>query len=149
MNNEKHFSGIEQTVFYALEKAIKTYRQFAQRNIRGSQLNITIDQWLVLRTIKDHPDLTQSQMAAIVFKDYASVTRIIELMVDKGYLMRSFHKTDRRRYQLKLTDEGMEIHDKLVPIVQYNRETALDGLRLEEISQLQLLLQKITANCTK
>ena len=149
MNDEKHFSGIEQTVFYALEKAIKTYRQFAQRNIRGSKLNITIDQWLVLRTIKDHPDLTQSQMAAIVFKDYASVTRIIELMVDKGYLMRSFHKTDRRRYQLKLTDEGMEIHDTLGPIVQYNRETALAGLRLEEISQLQLLLQKITANCTK
>ena len=148
MKNEHQISRIENTVFYALEKAIKSYRQFAQRNIRKSQLDITIDQWLVLKTIKDQPDLTQTKMAAIVFKDYASVTRIIELLVERSYLTRSFHPVDRRRYQLHLTPLGKKVYEQLVPIVYSNRERALNGLEAAEVEQLQHLLQKITDNCT-
>ncbi len=39
--NPKH------TVFYSIEKAIKTYRQFAQRRLSVRNIDITIDQLLV------------------------------------------------------------------------------------------------------
>src|SRR5436853_7903914 len=96
---------LKDVLFYNLEKSIKVYRQFAQRNLAAQGYNITIDQWLVLKTLHDNEGITQQQVAVIVFKDYASVTRIIELLVTKHFIIRSFHTTDRRRFELALTTE--------------------------------------------
>ena len=139
---------LEKTPFYALDKAIKTYRQFAQRNIKAAGFSITIDQWLLLKTIHDHPGMTQKEMAEIVFKDYASVTRMIELLVRKGYLLRTFHPADRRRFELTFTAKGKKTIDQLIPIIQSNRRTALEGLTQDDQSQLKTLLDKITQNCS-
>jgi DNA-binding MarR family transcriptional regulator len=140
-------SRIENTVFYAIDKAIKSYRQFAQRNIKRSKIDITIDQWLTLKTIHDNPDMTQREIADKVFKDYASVTRMIELLVKRGYLKRSFHEEDRRRFTLVLTEKGYHIHAILTPIVHHNRTVALEGLTIEDVAKLHELLEKITHNC--
>jgi hypothetical protein len=81
---------IANTLFYALERAIKTYRQFAQEQIAAAGIDITIDQWLVLKTLRDNPDITQ-QIGVRVFKDFASITRIIQLLVTKGFIKRANH----------------------------------------------------------
>lgn len=140
-------SRLDRTVFYALEKAIKSYRQFAQRNLRQQSLDITIDQWLLLKTIHDEPGLSQKEMAGRVFKDYASITRMIELLVKRGYLKRSFHKSDRRRFKLALTDEGEKIYKQLIPVISSNRKTALEDFTDQQIETLYHLLSKMTNNC--
>ena len=75
---------LKDTVFYSLENAIKSYRQFGQRDINRTGLDITIDQWLVLKTLEDSPGISQQHLAALVFKDVASITRITDLLVKKG-----------------------------------------------------------------
>ena len=99
---------LDQIIFYSLEKSIKLYRQFAQKSIEKKGLDITIDQWLVLKTIEDNADITQLQIAINVFKDYASITRIIEILVTKKFLERNFHSVDRRRFDLSITKLGFE-----------------------------------------
>ena len=133
-------------IFYTLEKSIKTYRQFAQKNITDGYFNITIDQWLVLKTIQEDSTLNQQQLAVKVFKDFASVTRIIELLVKNGYLLRNFHKEDRRRFKLTLSKEGTKIIKSLEPIINSNRNKALKGISKTDIEKLQSLLTAITAN---
>ena len=133
-------------IFYTLEKSIKTYRQFAQKNITDGYFNITIDQWLVLKTIQEDSTLNQQQLAVKVFKDFASVTRIIELLVKNGYLLRNFHKEDRRRFELTLSKEGTKIIKSLEPIINSNRNKALKGISITDIEKLQSLLTAITAN---
>ena len=133
-------------IFYTLEKSIKTYRQFAQKNITDAGFNITIDQWLVLKTIQEDSTLNQQQLAVKVFKDFASVTRIIELLVKNGYLLRNFHKEDRRRFELTLSKEGTKIIKSLEPIINSNRNKALNGISKIDIEKLQSLLTAITAN---
>jgi DNA-binding MarR family transcriptional regulator len=60
---------LNQVVFYAIDKAIKSYRQMAQKNINKHGLDITIDQWLLLTSLRNNPDATQQQIAEAVFKD--------------------------------------------------------------------------------
>lgn len=134
-------------LFYTLEKAIKTYRQFAQKNITKAGFDITIDQWLVLKTLQQQPGIAQQEIAAMVFKDFASVTRIIELLVIKGYLNRSAHATDRRRSNLTLTDKGNTIIAEIQPLIMSNRKTALNGIDNEEVDLLSGVLFKLTENC--
>lgn len=134
-------------VIYSIEKAIKVYRKMAQSNFQTAQMNITIDQALLLILLQSRPELTQVEMAEILFKDYASITRMIELMVKNDFLNRRDHKSDRRRKELSVSDKGVATIKKLLPIIQMNRKTALEGLSDTEINQLDKLLKKITNNC--
>ena len=80
------------TVFYTIERAIKEYRKFAQNNIADKVKDITVDQALILFFLEKHPELSQQEIATLVFKDKASVTRMINLMVSKGYIERSINE---------------------------------------------------------
>ncbi|MBK6355059.1 MAG: MarR family transcriptional regulator [Saprospiraceae bacterium] len=140
---------IDQIIFYSVEKSIKSYRQFAQKCIDKKGLDITIDQWLVLKTIENNAGMTQQQIAINVFKDYASITRIIEILVTKKYLERNFHSVDRRRFDLSITKLGFEMLKRLTPIIESNRKQALNGITKSEIELLKNVLNKITENVSK
>lgn len=135
-------------IFYTLEKSIKTYRQFAQKNISKKGYNVTIDQWLVLKILQDNEGITQQQLAEIVFKDYASVTRIIELLVNKKYIHRNFHSSDRRRFALTLSAEGKKLLTKIQDDIDENRSKALKGISKSETETVRKTLNKIISNCT-
>src|SRR5579863_4276391 len=139
---------LDQIFFYSLEKAIKSYRQFAQRNMMKQGFDLTIDQWLVLKSIIDNPEWTQQEVAEAAFKDFASVTRIIDLLVKKGYLTRAIHTGDRRRFKLAPTKKAIENLVAMGPVTTRNREVALHGISKEEAALVQGYLLKIIENCT-
>ena len=138
---------LNQVVFYAIDKAIKSYRQMAQKNINKHGLDITIDQWLLLTSLRNNPDATQQQIAEAVFKDYASITRMIEILVQKQIIVRHFQPDDRRRSYLEITSKGLDVLTAIDPVIQANRSQALDGILDAEIEQVKTVLQKIASNC--
>lgn len=140
---------ITDVIFYTIEKAIKSYRKFAQRRIDQAKLDITIDQWLVLNCLSKNENISQNKLAELIFKDVASVTRIIDLLVKKEYVIRSFHSSDRRRFNLTITDKGDTIIREASRIVNENRSAALENISEEEAKQADLILQKLIANCEK
>jgi DNA-binding MarR family transcriptional regulator len=82
-----------------------------------------------------------------VFKDFASVTRIIQLLESKDYVRRRTHETDGRRSSLRLTRAGAALISDLEPIIRANRRQALQGLTSTEIERMREMLALITANC--
>ncbi len=137
------------TIIYSIEKAIKSYRKFAQRNIQEIDATITVDQAILLILIDKDPTLSQMEMADLLFKDYASITRMIELMVRKNYIERTINPKDRRRYFLHLSTKGIDSLKKLAPVILSNRIQALKGLTILEQNQLNMLLLKVIQNCSK
>jgi MarR family transcriptional regulator for hemolysin len=138
---------LEDILFYSLEKSIKRYRQFAQQQLVKNGFDITIDQWLLLKTLHDHPEQTQNQIAQKIFKDYASVTRIIDLLVLKQYLTRIIHPADRRRSKLSLTESALKLLEEMRPIIDNNRKIALRNISKEQLDQCQQVLDVIFNNC--
>ncbi len=138
---------LEQTIFYHIERTIKRYRQFAQARLNEAGFDITVDQWLVLNSILKHPEFSQADIAQRVFKDQASVARITDLLVKKGYLSRSASTNDRRRNEVAVTAEGLSLMQAVMPTVEQYRQAALKDLSAEAIHQLQLTLDVIFDNC--
>ncbi|MFN0202189.1 MAG: MarR family winged helix-turn-helix transcriptional regulator [Bacteroidia bacterium] len=138
---------LDEILFYTLEKSIKVYRKFAQNQILKNGYDITIDQWLVLKTLHENEQFPQNQIAEIVFKDYASITRIIELLVQKEYVHRKVNTADRRKFELEITENGNKMIEEIYPIVMENRKQALTGLTNEEVKHLKELLEKVIINC--
>jgi DNA-binding MarR family transcriptional regulator len=138
---------LTQSFFYSLERAIKAYRQFAQARIDDSGIDITVDQWLVLRTLQESPDLTQQQVGIAVFKDFASIARIVQLLVRKRYLRRGPHPSDARRSALTLTARGLAATRALEPVILRNRRRALGGIPAADARRAQVLLDTVSTNC--
>ena len=139
---------LSNVLFYSLDKAIKQYRRLAQANIDRAGIAITIDQWLVLRVILETDDLTQTEIGDRVFKDQASVARIIRLLAERGLLAAEALPYDGRRTQLRVTEEGQRILDAVQPIILSNRQIALRGLSDTDKTVLHQLLEQIYRNCT-
>lgn len=139
---------LNDTLLYTLDKCFRTYHQFAQRNVRKAGYTITIDQWLILKSVGENPDITQNDISKIVFKDSASITRIIQLLVNAGYLSRSVYPTDRRRVNLTLTESGKKITEEVNEIAITNRAAALKNIDKNEIDAMKLMLQHIITNCS-
>lgn len=140
---------LDSIFFYHLDKAIRTYRQYAQSRLKEMGFDITVDQWLVLKVLKDFPDSTQNEIAEKVFKDKASVTRIMDLLVRDGFLERDFHESNRRRFKLTITPKGLHLLKAIVPTVKKNRKQALKDLSEKEIHTAEKVLRKIALNCSK
>ena len=138
---------LQDVVFYSLESATKTYRRFAQARLHESGVDITIDQWLVLKTIHESPDITLQKVGVAVFKDFASVTRIVQLLERKGLLRRRPHPNDGRRSELVLTRSGQSMIRTVEPIARAYRRRALEGIDAEEVARLRELLERIVDNC--
>lgn len=143
------FQNPADTVFFQIEKAIKQYRTMAQNNLNQLEHPVTINQILLLIQIDQRTDTSQVELAELLFKDVASVTRMIELLVKRGFLVREENKEDRRKKDLKITGKGKEILRLAVPIIKKNREIAQQNLNEEEIQTLFNLLNKIIVNTSK
>lgn len=135
------------TVLYTIEQTIKEYRRISQKKINQIVNDITVDQCLLLIILSKDENISQKKIAELIFKDNASITRIIELMVKKDYLKREINGSDRRKFKLEITEKGKNTIDLLSPVIKKNRQTALKGLSQEEIEILGQLLNKIILNC--
>lgn len=134
-------------IFYNIDKAIRSYRNYAQRQLKAHGYTITIDQWLIIKAILENPGITQNEIGDLVFKDNASVTRMIDLMVKSEYIVRKVHPEDRRKTQLEVTDSGVKVIKEVQNIVEKNRKTALKGIGNEELEVMYSALLKISENC--
>lgn len=143
------FQNPANTIFFQIEKAIKQYRTMAQNNLNQLEYPITINQILLMIQIDQRTDTSQVELAELLFKDVASVTRMIELLVKRGFLVREENKEDRRKKDLKITEKGKELLELAVPIIKKNREIAQQNLNEEEIQTLFKLLNKIIVNTSK
>jgi len=138
---------LDSIIFYNLDKAIRTYRNYAQRQLKANGFNITIDQWLIIKAILENPGITQNEIGDLAFKDNASVTRIIDLLVKSGYIIRNINSDDRRKTNLEVTESGKEIIKQVQNLIENNRKTALKDVSKEELEIMNSALLKISKNC--
>lgn len=138
---------LDSVLFYYIEKAIKSYRQFAQRELKNAGLSITVDQWLTLNYLNENPQITQKELAEAVFKDAASITRIIELLVKAKYIKRHLNKDDKRKSNLVITELGLETIALASIIVEKYRNAALKGIGIAKEEHVKMVMKTIIKNC--
>ncbi|MFI1382303.1 MarR family winged helix-turn-helix transcriptional regulator [Embleya sp. NPDC020886] len=70
----------------------------------------TFDQWLVLRALGDGEGRLMGDLAQRLLIPHASLTRIVDALVDDGWIYRRQSGIDRRRIAAHLSRRG---HDRL------------------------------------
>lgn len=133
---------LEDVLYYLIEKTNKVIRRYSQVRFTEAGIEVTVDQWLVLKKISDSERITQIELANAIFKDRASITRILDLLLEKR-LVRKEEGADKRAYELTLTANGQKFMEQAMVIVKNVRKKGMEMMSEKEQEQLRNSLQKI------
>ena len=108
--------------------------------------NLTRVKWLALGIVAARPGLTQAELASELELGSAAVGRLVDRLVDRGFILREAAPDDRRAYRLKPTPEAASLLKSLRATTARFRREALDGLSQREIAALNSGLKKLKEN---
>lgn len=136
---------INDVYVFKLVRTAQAFKQYAHEAMVSQGIDITSDQWIVLKRVKEEGGINQRELAGSIFKDPASVTRILDVLVKKG-LVEKRQGTDRRTYNIYLTDDGERLVQKTLELAVDIRSKGLEGLTEKEADTLKQLLDTVFKN---
>lgn len=104
---------------------------------------LTLDQWRVLSLLSDGAGHTMSDVADHVMLPPASLTRVIDRLVENNLIYRRGDVGDRRRVLAYLAPRGHSLNRHLAATVQREEETLTAALDDEEKDRLAELLERL------
>jgi DNA-binding MarR family transcriptional regulator len=137
---------LDEVYLYLLSRTQQQYRKLSQALFDSNGVDLTSDQWIVLKRIAEKEGLMQKEIAGLVSKDPGSVTRIIDLLEKKGFVSRDAVLTDRRQFALSLTASGAALVKKVTPLARKLRKQGLDGFSKTEEVKLNEMLNRLYKN---
>ena len=102
----------EKQLYLALEKCTKKIREKFNTLLSNNNIDITFDQWLILKEVSEDQGVNQKDVASLLSKEVASVSRILKKLVEKNLVTKKSNKANMREYKLYLTPEGYELIEK-------------------------------------
>ena len=144
----KHFFRLEDSLGYAIARAARTLKFGLRRAVQAVGFDVTPEQWGILSALWEREGRSQSELAEITLKDTANITRMIDVMENKGLVFREKDPLDRRTYKIFLTKQGQELQNRLVPVVQSFTERALSCLGRAERDDLMRMMNKLYAHAS-
>lgn len=131
---------------FLLDRTARKVKQYAQQQFNAIGLNITVDQWSIMKHLFEKGPKKQNEIAELTAKDNPTVTRIIDLLCKKGYAQRTAHPDDRRCFVVSLTNEGEAMVKDLKPQIAKIRLKAWEGLSKDDFIRFQNILETIYKN---
>lgn len=108
--------------------------------------NISISHWYYLRVLAERGDLNQLELSKRVGIASTTAVPALDTMEKRGLLKRMPDPKDRRKYDIRLTDEGKRLLDQLLPEIIDMIASTLEGITREELRTLWNVLHKIEGN---
>ncbi len=134
---------LEEVIYYQIDRTTRAMRRYSIDKIKNAGYSLTIDQWLVLKSIEEKQHLTQNQLAQDIYKDGASVSRIIDDLVKKGMMNRRQNSQDRRVSILELTEKGIVELKKVKKIMREIRSNGVKNLNAKDVQTAMNVLKSI------
>ncbi len=131
---------------FLMEQVVKQYRQEAQKALKAAQAGISVDQWIVLKQVSENNGCSQVEIAQSTVKDAPTTTRTIDQLVNKELIEKQLDPNDRRKYMVFVTDKGLQLIERLLPVVQSYRKLPVKGFLKEEQDTLLQLLNRMLNN---
>lgn len=106
--------------------------------------DLTPPQFATLAKLADVGETSQNQLGSLVAMDAATVKGVIDRLRARGLVELTRHDMDKRRLMVRLTDQGREAVERLVPSAQQITAETLQPLSRRQVTTLLRLLSRIT-----
>ncbi len=135
---------IQEVYFFWMDRTMKAWKKASNQLFKDLGVNITSDQWIILKKLSEESGVTQRELAHSISKDPASVTRILDLLEKENLIVRI--KADRRSFTIDLTKNGMDLVKRVLPEAVKYREKGTEGISENEMEVFRKVLERIRIN---
>ncbi|WP_280389434.1 MarR family winged helix-turn-helix transcriptional regulator [Nocardia wallacei] len=127
---------------------LKRLSRVVEREIKEFFARYDLEEWefdvlTTLRRSGGDAGLTPGALIKATKVTTGAITNRIDRMAAKGLVVRAADPKDRRTVRIRLTDEGRELIDRLMPLHVDNQIRVLGGMNREKLDQLGTLLREL------
>ncbi|WP_280258529.1 MarR family winged helix-turn-helix transcriptional regulator [Nocardia wallacei] len=127
---------------------LKRLSRVVEREIKEFFARYDLEEWefdvlTTLRRSGGDAGLTAGALIKATMVTSGAITNRIDRMAAKGLVVRAADPKDRRTVRIRLTDEGRELIDRLMPLHVDNQIRVLGGMNREKLDQLGTLLREL------
>ena len=123
-------------------------KQYTSVMLKLRGVDLTPEQFLLIDLLWNQGPLSQQQLADQMQKDKNSVTKLVDAIEKKGFVIRRQNPHDRRSNTLVLTEKALA----LKPVAKQKGISILDlileGIKEEELRSFLTTLRKLNSNMT-
>ena len=123
-------------------------KQFLAAKLREMGVPLTPEQFMLIDILWNQGEMTQQQLADQLQKDKNSVTKLVDAIEKKGFVVRKQNPHDRRANTLVLTEKANELKpgakQKGISIL----DQILEGISEDELRAFLSTLRKLNSNMT-
>lgn len=138
----------QRSYFFKIDTTIKRIRGFMQKGLQDAGVDLTVDQWVVIDHVKPTPGISQNDLAISTAKDAPTITRILDLLVQKELVERKTSEFDRRKFNIFLTSKGEELYEEAFKIIGEARRKSWENLTDGDYDELVRIMDTIYENIT-
>ena len=140
---------IEDSLGFIVAKTNHYMKSYFSKLIKDNHLNVTTEQWAILNAVHHNPGASQTDLARACLKDKTNVTRILDLLVKKEYVVRNIDLNDRRIYSITLTELGESVLEQIIEISDNANKASISDLNQDDYRELIRSLKTITGSIEK
>lgn len=127
-----------------MDYILLNYNNFLNEHLKED--NLTAREFLYLFNISYNNNISQKELANLMYVSEANVTKIVKKLEEKGYISREKDNENKCRNHLSLTKEGVQKVINLVKLT-IEWETRISNMyNANEINEFKDMLYKIAEN---
>ncbi len=111
--------------------------------MHSKKLGMSVNNCKIMRVIAFSGPLSATELGARTSLDPDKITRAIDTLVERSYVIRREDEADRRKVVLTLSAKGRRVHDKIEMVVSGMEAEILSALTAEERKALGSSLNKL------
>ena len=121
-------------------------KQYIATMLRQYDVPLTPEQFMLIDLLWNQGEMSQQELADQLHKDKNSVTKLVDAIEKKGFVVRKQNKNDRRSNTLVLTEKAMNLKpgakQKGISIL----DKMLEGISEQELRTFLFTLHKLNEN---
>lgn len=149
MISKSHNIDFENSIGPWIGKTTKIVDYYMQEMLIENDLDLSKEQFIVLKKLHDKDGLNQNELAFLTFRDKSSLARLLSKMETKGYIKRKKNKDDKRINLVFLTAKGKTFFIKSMPILKKFIGIMEQNITLDEKKEIIRILKKVQSNFTR
>ena len=129
--------------------ALQLIKKRQQKVISDLGFKITMEQLVVIEVLDANGDMNMTELAKTVWKQNANITRIVDKLEKKQYVVRKAVEGDRRANMLSVTDSGIELLKIVIPKLEKCYKKMISCITDEEETIMLKKLKKIIGHISQ
>ena len=130
-------------IIFEIERTLRNINSQTLALFRERKFPVSKEQWSVLERISKEEGSNQKDIAKDTFKDPAALTRMLDLLAEKGFVQREASKNDRRTFDVHLTVEGSRLVNRMSLTLDNFHSTIEKPLTISDKNSLITILLKL------